>query len=55
MARGEAGNSKLTELQVQEIKRLKGTLTGKEIGTLFGVHKDTVNKILSGKIWKHVP
>lgn len=46
--------SKLDEIQVKEIKNLLGTCTVTYIAKLYGVHKDTIQKIKSGKNWGHI-
>ena len=48
-------NAKLTESQVQEIKRNgKGYYTYQELGDKYGVSKATIRDILIGKTWKFV-
>ncbi|HRG19212.1 MAG TPA: NUMOD4 motif-containing HNH endonuclease [Flavobacterium lutivivi] len=47
-------SSKLTELQVLEIRKLKKSMTQKEIGKLFGVKYQVIGNILRNEIWKHV-
>jgi len=44
--------SKLTELQVKEIRDLKGKLMHKEIAERFGVGRTTITMILNNKLWK---
>jgi hypothetical protein len=54
-ARGErAGAAKLTEAQVQEIRRrfVKGTATA--LGAEFGVAHSTILRIISGRNWRQV-
>jgi hypothetical protein len=54
-ARGERnGRSRLTEIQVQEIRRryAAGERT-MALAREFGVHRDTVRRILSGIRWNH--
>ncbi len=52
--RGEDnGQSKLTEIQVREIRSLRGNR--QIIGEKYGVTKHTIAAIRAGKIWKHVP
>lgn len=47
--------SKLTEDEVREIRRMKlSGLTGKEIGDQYGLNRNQINKIASGKSWAHV-
>lgn len=50
-----AGNVKLKEVEVIEIKRLiVGGLSNPEIGKMFGVDKATIRNIRIGKNWTHV-
>jgi len=46
----------LTEKDVIEIIKLcnEGNLTQKEIGELFGVSRDIISDIKTGKSWKHI-
>ena len=55
-ARGERSSlSKLTEIQVREIKRfLKEGLTQKEIAKRYDVTQRTISAIAIGLTWKHV-
>jgi hypothetical protein len=49
-------NSKLTETQVLEIRRLK-SLTGlshKQIGEMFGVGKSAIKQVVSRRTWGHI-
>lgn len=49
---GEKCNfAKLTEEQVLQIRRLKGTISQSRIGAIFGVRQNTVSVIQSGKNW----
>ena len=55
---GEAnGNSKLTESDVVEIRRLysSGQYTYKELASQFNVHFDLIGRIVKRKNWTHVP
>lgn len=45
--------AKLTENQMREVRRLKGLLSGAELGRRFGVTRATISKIQLGKTWKH--
>ena len=55
MQHGEARpSSKLTEKDVLEIYKLKGILSGEEIGKRYGVSKNTINVILRGKKWSYL-
>lgn len=57
-ARGErVGSHKLTEVQVQEIRRL---LVAREhsqawVASTYGVCHVTISQIATGKTWKHLP
>jgi DNA-directed RNA polymerase specialized sigma subunit len=46
--------SKLTEKQVLEIRLLKGTMTQKEIGEIYGVGYQIIGDIHRNKVWKHI-
>ena len=52
----ETPNSKLTEKDVIEIRRLRDTtnMTNTEIGKLFGVNQPAIFKIIHRKTWKHI-
>ena len=52
----ETTNSKLTEKEVLEIRKLKETtnMTNTEIGKLFGVNQPAISKIIHRKTWKHI-
>lgn len=54
--RGEqVGTSKLTEADVQEMKRLRASgLKHRELAQRFGVGGAQVSRILSGKRWRHL-
>jgi membrane-bound lytic murein transglycosylase B len=54
--RGEENHSAvLTENNIRTIRQLsKQHKTYQEIATQFGIHKDTVYKIVNLKSWKHV-
>jgi hypothetical protein len=45
---------KLTEDQVRRIRQLRGKLTQRELGELYGVHNSQISAIQLGKLWKHV-
>lgn len=48
--RGEGNpNAKLSDSDVAEIRRLKGKISAKEISLRFGVQRDTIYSIHSGK------
>lgn len=55
-ARGEdAGNAKLTENQIIEIRDLRIIgLTQQRIATKYSVSQNTIHRILAGKTWCHV-
>jgi hypothetical protein len=47
--------AKITDRDVREIRRLKAEgLTGKQIGELFGMNRNSINRIAAGKAWAHV-
>jgi len=51
--RGDAhGNSKLTEAQAREIKLSKEPT--KALCAKYGVKRDTIKRIRSGKMWRHI-
>jgi hypothetical protein len=54
--RGEAaGNARLTEVQIREIRALKATgLSDQSISVRYGVARRTINAIVNRKIWRHV-
>lgn len=45
------GMAKLTELEVREIRLLRGRMTQKDISDKFGVSQATINHIQVGKSW----
>lgn len=47
-------SSKLTPEKVRQIRSLKGNLTHRALGKMFGVAHKTVWKIMNGKTWKHI-
>jgi hypothetical protein len=54
--RGERqGGAKLTEDEVREILALDGTMTRAEIASKYWVSRQTVNDIVWGLTWRHVP
>jgi len=54
-ASGEGhGRAKLTEIQVQEIRSLRGAVTQKDLAHRFGVSKTSICFIQSGRNWPHV-
>jgi len=53
--KGEASNkSILNNIQIKEIKRLKGLESSYKICDRFGVAASTIRAIWSGKTWKHI-
>jgi DNA-binding XRE family transcriptional regulator len=55
--RGEKNpRAKLNEMQVRVIRRLieSKTMTSREIGEIFGVTRQTITNIKTGRIWKHL-
>ena len=52
----EKPNSKLTEDQVREMRRLKKEvgLGKRKLSLMFNVSESVVGRILSGKAWTHV-
>jgi DNA-directed RNA polymerase specialized sigma24 family protein len=53
---GSQINAKLTEEQVQEIRRLRGEgTTFAELARRFGVSPQNVEKIVHRRSWRHVP
>lgn len=52
---GETNNlAKLTEEDVREIRALAGSMTYKEIASLFGVTRANVGFIINRKTWSHI-
>lgn len=48
--------AKITEAMVVEIRRMKAAgRSGSEIGAVFGLNRNTINRIAVGKRWGHVP
>lgn len=43
--------SKLNEVEVRMIRRLKGEITQEKLGAIFGVDRSTIGKIQAGTIW----
>jgi hypothetical protein len=50
----KSGKSKLTDIQVLEMRSLKGKMTLEELGERFGVTGENVWSILRGDTWKHL-
>jgi hypothetical protein len=54
-AKGRHGGKKLTPADVVEIRVwLAQGQNPKVIGPRFGVHRDTIRQIASGRTWRHV-
>jgi hypothetical protein len=54
-ARGERnGNSRLTQAQVDEIRRRGGTISQRALAAEFGVSHRSIGKILIGQMWAPV-
>jgi hypothetical protein len=47
-------NAKLTEFGVRVIRRLVGSLTGREIANIFGVGPMTISRVKNSGSWTHV-
>jgi len=45
---------KLDEAKVREIRTLAPSMTQQALAKKFGVHNSLINRILLGKIWRHV-
>ena len=48
------GCSKLTELQVVEIRKLKGRIAQTKLATMYGVSQAAISNVLLNKGWNHV-
>lgn len=48
------GSAKLTDIQISEIRELKGKLTQREIAKRFDVAQPQISRIMTSKRWKHV-
>jgi hypothetical protein len=48
------GNHKLTDLQVKEIRELKGKLTQQKIADIYNVKQGIISCIHLNKNWKHI-
>jgi hypothetical protein len=48
------GQARLTERQVRQIRKLKGTITQAAIARQYGVSAGYVSAILHGRNWRHV-
>lgn len=46
--------AKLTEAQIHEIRRLRGSSSQEALAARFGVDRSTVGRILSGMTWRHL-
>lgn len=47
--------SKLSLLQVQQIRGMRGTMYQREIAKLYGISRSAVSSIWTGKVWAHDP
>jgi DNA-binding transcriptional regulator YiaG len=53
--KGEKNNfAKLTEIQVKEIRELKGKLKQREIAAIYNIHRATISLIHLNKNWKYI-
>lgn len=48
------GKSKLTDEIVISIRALSKSFSERQIARLIGIHRSTVNAVLSGRTWSHV-
>lgn len=48
------GGAKLTEVQVREIRSLAASVSGRQLGKMYGVSQGLISAILLGKRWKHI-
>lgn len=46
--------AKLQELDVKEIIRLRNTATRRQLARRFGVCRQTIDHIMTGRTWKHI-
>ncbi len=54
-AKGElAGNSKLVEAQVLQIRKLQGKYSSRQVAEIFSISKTNVLDIWNNRIWRHV-
>jgi hypothetical protein len=54
-AKGEKNNqSKLTDIQVKEIKELKGKIKGSEVAIMYDIDRSVIYNIFNNKAWKHI-
>lgn len=49
------GRAQITEGDVREIRRLRGTLPTRELGARYGLTSATISKIQLKQTWAHVP
>lgn len=47
-------NSKLTEQQVREIKKLKGQMSSRKVAPMYDINFNTVLGIWKGKLWQRI-
>jgi hypothetical protein len=50
----KAPHSKLTEIEVLQIRELDGKFTRKQIGSMFGISREQSRDIIRRKNWKHI-
>jgi hypothetical protein len=50
----KSGKSKLTNIQVREIRMMAGTMSPAKIGKRYGVSGSTVDSIIKRKAWRHL-
>jgi len=48
------GSAKLTAERVRAIRALRGQMTQKAIGKMYGVHGTLIGQVLRGKLWKNI-
>jgi DNA-binding transcriptional regulator YiaG len=54
--RGEQhGRSKLTEIEVQEIRTLTLDLTAEKTAEVFNVSRSTISQVRRRETWRHIP
>ena len=48
------GNAKLTNEKVKAIRWSKGKITQRELADIYGIHRTTIARIQTNKIWNHI-
>jgi hypothetical protein len=48
-------NAVLTENDIPKIRALKGSMSQREIGEIYGVSRSAIKNIFNGMTWSHVP